>query len=79
MWFWFGMAAAYAAIFVVVSCAPFEWIHDREQINARYEGKIYPVNPRGGEFFGVQLRSRELTGYRMAGLTSIFWNVPAVK
>jgi len=30
-------------------------------------------------FFGVQLRSRELTGYKSAGLGSIFWNVSAVK
>jgi peptide/nickel transport system substrate-binding protein len=34
---------------------------------------------KAGEFFSVQLRSRELTGYKMAGLTSIFWNVPAVR
>jgi peptide/nickel transport system substrate-binding protein len=34
---------------------------------------------KAGEFFGVQLRSRELTGYKAAGLVSIFWNVPAVK
>ncbi len=34
---------------------------------------------KAGEFFSVQLRSRELTGYKAADLTSIFWNVPAVK
>lgn len=34
---------------------------------------------KAGEFFSVQLRSRELTGYKSAGLVSIFWNVPAVK
>jgi peptide/nickel transport system substrate-binding protein len=34
---------------------------------------------KAGEFFSVQLRSRELTGYKPASLTSMFWNVPAVK
>ncbi|MGH2372870.1 MAG: ABC transporter substrate-binding protein [bacterium] len=34
---------------------------------------------KAGEFFSVQLRSRELTTYKAAGLTSIFWNVQAVK
>jgi peptide/nickel transport system substrate-binding protein len=34
---------------------------------------------KAGEFFPVQLRSRELTGYRAVPLAPIFWNVPAVK
>lgn len=36
---------------------------------------------KAGEFFSLQLRSRELTGYKVTSLplASIFWNVPAVK
>ena len=34
---------------------------------------------KAGDFFAVQLRSRELSTYKYAGLTSIFWNVQAVR
>ncbi len=34
---------------------------------------------KAGEFFAVQLRSRELTSYKYVSLAPIFWNVQAVK
>ena len=34
---------------------------------------------KAGEFFGLQLRSRELTTYKYVPLAPIFWNVQAVK
>ena len=53
---WLGLAGLYALVLVVVFCAPFELIHDRREMWARYDGFFYipfARHSRGSELYMI--------------------------